>query len=292
MALRGFYINLDRSEERRRNAESEIVKLASLGPYQRFPAVDGRRVTGWPDVKNRAELGCYLSHLSVIRQNVGCDGWLHIIEDDVAVSRFANSALSMVSSQSNFDQFDVVFHSVTIKCNLFITQVFRKHFDMNTTLSDMGGVLAVKRFSALALGQFDFYGCVSYMINPRSIGRVAELLTQSLNTEPFKPVDKVMSTLARTGELNMSCTVPYFVVPRLESESTMQEELDLWRHSQILIKHVLFADRNVRQIRRLLSELDQKAQPSVTSNLIADAHSVMIRGDLGTQDVRNPNPAA
>jgi GR25 family glycosyltransferase involved in LPS biosynthesis len=292
MSLRGFYINLDRSDERRRHMQPELGKLAAIARYERFPAVEGRDVTGWPQAKNRGELGCYLSHLGVIRENAGYDGWLHVMEDDVVVSRFAAKANSQLISKPDFDRFDVVFHSVTIKCDLFAAQQFRRLYDRNVVAAASGNVTEMRRFTALSLGRFAFFGCVSYLVNPRAIGRVAELLARRLEADPFEPVDRVFSMLAGMGELSMACTAPFLVVPRLKNDSIIQEKLDLWRLSQILIKHALYADRNVAEIRRSLSALEENSAASPTSELIADAYKTMINGNLPTLDIRDPDQPA
>jgi GR25 family glycosyltransferase involved in LPS biosynthesis len=290
--VRGFYINLDRSEERRLHIESEVRKLAPLGTYRRYAAVEGRSVEGWPHAGNRAELGCYLSHLGVIRENSGYDGWLHVVEDDVVISKHTAGVIAAVLEKPDVAQYDIVFQSVTIKNDLFSVQRFRRMYDKNVEVLASGEPVRLKNVAVMPIGMFEFFGCASYLIRPESIGRVAEILERELKSDPFAPVDRVISTAAGSGELTAACTAPFLVVPRLKPDSTIQESADLWRMSQILVKHVLYADRDVRRIRQIMSALEGNFPKSVTSELIAGAYRNMIVGNLGMADSRSekPNP--
>src|SRR5208282_3911986 len=174
MLVRGFYINLDRCEQRRRRTEAELRKLGPTHRYERFRAIDGRNVTEWPELKNRAELGCYLSHLGVIRQNAEFDGWLHVMEDDIRISRFANAALAVITSLDTFAQFDILFNCVMIKSNLHFTQILQKVFDNSVVATALGNVTALRKISAVPLN-VDFFSAVSYLVNPRAIARTADL---------------------------------------------------------------------------------------------------------------------
>ena len=288
MSVRGFYINLDRCEERRRRTEAELRKLGSTHRYERFPAVDGRNVTEWPEVKNRAELGCYLSHLGVIRQNAGFDGWLHVIEDDIRISRFTNAALAVITSLDTFAQFDILLNCVMIKSNLHLVQKLQKVFDDSIVTTVSGDVTAIRKISAVPLDD-DFFSAVSYLVNPRAIARTADLLARHLEAEPFKPIDTVFSKLARSGELSIACVVPFLVVPLLNLKLTIRDGVNLWAYSQMLVQSILFADRDVQKLRRVVSNLARTSNTSPTSELIADTYRIMINGDLNMNIVRAEN---
>src|ERR1700761_1448299 len=100
MAVRGFYINLDRSPDRRAQIEAELEKLAGIGAYERFAAVDGHASPLRPEFGFRGMLGCFLSHLGVLEANrdQGGDDWLHVIEDDALVSRLAAPVIETLAS--------------------------------------------------------------------------------------------------------------------------------------------------------------------------------------------------
>ena len=167
MPVRGFYINLDRSEDRRQQAEIELQKLGGLGQYQRFPAIDGTAVTEWGGVPNRGELGCFLSHLEVIRRNVGFDGWLHIIEDDVILSRYAAPAIAALTSNPDLDRFDVIFTNVMFEANPWFISALREQFDANVVTAPSGDVTSVNTVRVLPFGANGFFTTTSYLVTLR-----------------------------------------------------------------------------------------------------------------------------
>lgn len=283
MPVRGFYINLDRSEDRRQQAEIELQKLGSLGQYQRFPAIDGTAVTEWGGVPNRGELGCFLSHLEVIRRNVGFDGWLHIIEDDVILSRYAAPAIAALTSNPDLDRFDVIFTNVMFEANPWFISALREQFDANVVTAPSGDVTSVNTVRVLPFGANGFFTTTSYLVNPKAIERTALLLTQHLESQPFAAVDLVFSKLSRTGNIAVGCTVPFLTMQRLSWDSTIRDHVSLWAVSQYMMMAALFADRNVSELRALFAALQQSVGGSATSELLGEAHRLMFSG--GFEDI-------
>jgi glycosyl transferase, family 25 len=81
-------INLPARADRRQETESEFSTHGFPGPAENglfFPAIAPEEAAGFP---NRGVRGCYLSHLSILRQarDAGVDCLL-ILEDDIAFSR-------------------------------------------------------------------------------------------------------------------------------------------------------------------------------------------------------------
>src|SRR5258708_15667754 len=85
-AYRGFYINLDRSPERRGEVEAQLKRFGLEHRYRRFPAADGN-VLNVPNPRlTNAEIGCFTSHYLVLKENLDSRTHLHIVEDDVVFS--------------------------------------------------------------------------------------------------------------------------------------------------------------------------------------------------------------
>ena len=60
-ALNGFFINLDRSVERRRHMEAELRRL-NIDWIDRFSAIDGKTLTPSADCRvSPGELACFLT---------------------------------------------------------------------------------------------------------------------------------------------------------------------------------------------------------------------------------------
>jgi GR25 family glycosyltransferase involved in LPS biosynthesis len=275
--LKGFYINLDHSRERRRSMEAQLKALGLADSYQRFAAIDGREVTVRPDVKNRAEVGCYLSHLEVIRRNAGQDGWLHVLEDDVLVSRYAPSAIAAVTATPAMDIYDIIFTNVRFWAGVGHTANVRDIFDRSVVVSPAGEVTKIKGVTTVALGTIDFFFANSYLVNPRSIDRTADLLARDLRAEPFRQVDHALARLSRQGDLVMACTMPFLSVPRFGLASTIQPPgVHHWDLALAIMDRMLYADRDVADLRQRLAALTRTAAANLTSEVIAEACRIVI----------------
>lgn len=274
--IAGRYINLDRSEERRRQVESELAKLQSLGTYERFAAVDGAQSSIRPDVRHRAMVGCYLSHLEVIRRHIGADAWLHVVEDDVLVSRHAQAAIRAICAHAQFAKYDIIFTNVRLCDNAEVIAGCRKLFDRSVSTTPEGQVLSIDLLTAVPLDLIDFLQATSYLVNPRSAGRVADLLVKHLSDEPLLAIDSLYSRLSRDGDLAVACTIPFFTMPRIDIESTINDRAP-WAIGHRIKGAALYADRDVGELRARLKSLSESGSVSVTDELIADAYRYLIR---------------
>jgi GR25 family glycosyltransferase involved in LPS biosynthesis len=286
MSLKGLYINLDRSEERRVHVERQLLKLGAAHGYQRFAAIDGARLTARPGIKNPAELGCYLSHLEAIRKNRDFEGWLHVLEDDVVISRPAAAALAAFTSDAAFASYDIIFTNVMLQVSSESMGLLRTFFDNTVNVDDVGRVTGIKNFVAFSLETVHFHLATSYLINPRAIGRVADLLADDLANRPFTPVDDVLAKYCRSGELTGACSMPFYTVPRLSGESTIRGGVTHCRLSQMVMETAFYADRDVAALWRVLHNLGKDNAPSVTSALLAEANRVLIARDMPAASIQ------
>jgi GR25 family glycosyltransferase involved in LPS biosynthesis len=276
MPLKGFYINLDRSTDRRQQVEAELEKVSALGNYHRFPAIDGHDSSVRPDLKNRAEVGCFASHLEVIRNSNAPGQWLHILEDDVVISTLADVAISALINGQMFDQYDIIFTNIMPSMSAILGKQFSNTFDSCVTTTASGEVTSLNSISAISLSGADFGLTTSYLINPRAVQRVISLLGIWLNTNPFVPIDIVYSQLARAGQLSIACSVPFFTIPRSGDTSTIRAGVEPWKMAHLVLETALFADRNIAQLRSQLREVPQAPTGSVTRDLIAEAYRCVL----------------
>ena len=273
--MKGVYINLDRAVDRRAEIEAELAKLQA-DRYERFSALDGQDLPTKPGVRNPSMLGRYRSHLEVIRANIGHDGWLHVMQDDAMISRRAAEAIGLVTATAAFARFDIIFTNVIFDVTADIFAELRRTFDRTVEVDAGGNVTQVKTIEAAALANADFRLTTSYLVNPRAIEQLADLLSGQLENRPFAPIDVVLSRLSRAKTLSMACVVPFLTLPRIGPPSTVATGLDPGFVPLRLTEAVFYADRDVAQLRALLDADRQAAPPSVTSDLLADAYRQML----------------
>jgi GR25 family glycosyltransferase involved in LPS biosynthesis len=281
MMLDGVFINLDASTIRLARVQSQLKNLGRLGArYRRFAAVDGRAVARRGDVSNPAELGCYLSHMHAIDANAASEHWLHVLEDDVLISRYALGAIREFISNSEFDRFDLIFTNIMFQVGSESVAMFRTLFDKSVEVDENGNVTKLSTYHVISLQSIDFLLATSYLIHPRAKRRIADLLKTHLAHEPFLPVDNVFAKLVRSGALSAGCAIPFITMPPISADSTIRGEVSHCRLSQMVMEASLYVERDVPALRALLKTLAQGQSLSATAEILAEANRVLIARDL------------
>lgn len=280
MTVQGLYINLDRSPERRVFIEAQIRRLAPAWPYRRLAGTDGASLADRPGVKNKAELGCYLSHLNAISAAAGTRAWTHVLEDDAIISPRAASFIEAMTSQAAFGAYDVIFTNVMLQVGSEHMAIIRTLFDRVCETNPDGEVTRIREHMAFALKDMDFLLATSYLVNPRSAGALSAALRERLETRPFEPVDNAMARLCREGAFNMGCSAPFYTVPRFSQDSTIRDGITHCRLTQMVMEASLFADRSPAALFKVMEGLGGEDRMSVTSRLLTEAHRVIIARDM------------
>src|SRR5580658_3016299 len=126
MSYVGRYINMDRSTERRRALEARFAALGCADRYTRFAAVEGDKVDRGQSPLSPGEYGCFMSHYHCIRESMGQDTHLHIVEDDVV---FGPNSIPLLDQtlEDSFRTAEMTFTDVFIGGNLS-TMVSMMHY--------------------------------------------------------------------------------------------------------------------------------------------------------------------
>ena len=107
----GYYINLDRSHDRRAAIEGRLRNLEPPAAYQRFPAAAGN-TSGFPNPRlNDAQIGCFTSHYLLLQRHRDGADHLHIIEDDVVLACRTVQFVEQVIASGMLDDLDILFTS-------------------------------------------------------------------------------------------------------------------------------------------------------------------------------------
>jgi GR25 family glycosyltransferase involved in LPS biosynthesis len=200
----GYWINLDRAIERRQAMESQL-QVAGLGHYQRLPGVDGSlQYAGLP---RPGVMGCWLSHLGVLRQGATTGNVVHVLEDDTWIcDRSAEVFTSLVNSGA-VGQFDLVFTDV-----LFDYLTSQRYFRAFYEAARLPQGEVPPKVSLVNLQGILFTCLNSYFVHPKSIQKVLGLLEQefrSLNMQSPEPIDMVIRRLVSSGALTAAVTCPF-----------------------------------------------------------------------------------
>src|SRR5438045_74294 len=117
-SYRGLYINLDRSTERRRHFEKQLVDLNLNSRYQRFPAVDGRTIALPATTLKPGEVGVFLSHCQALEAARSFETCIHILEDDALLSEHVAPVIEDAIATDLFDKYDLLFTDMMVHCHI------------------------------------------------------------------------------------------------------------------------------------------------------------------------------
>ena len=98
----GAFINLDRSPERRCDIETQLRTFKIADRYARFPAIDGDALDDYRGALRRGEVGCFLSHFRALERMRVAGTHVHIMEDDVLLSRQLAPMIDFTIAQGVF----------------------------------------------------------------------------------------------------------------------------------------------------------------------------------------------
>ena len=239
MLYSGFYINLDRSVDRRAAMEAQFARLGLSERYARFPANEGG--CGYPASTLTAnELGCFASHYEVLRQNLGSERHLHVLEDDAVLAGCAADVVTSVVSGGMLDNHDLIFTDTIIPLDTEIYRDLRARFARDV-VTESG-----QRTTKIRFGLIPYTACMaSYVVNRESIGKLVDLLGAELSAGARLPIDLLIRNAVGRGTLRAKCLFPFVtsVVPD-KFASTLGRKARNW-HSDFameLIRHGFYVD--------------------------------------------------
>ena len=239
--IRGRYISLSSSQQRRQRLEQHLQTLGVQEQYSWFPAVRGDAKAAAARGLRAGEWGLWQSWLNLLQEELRRQGssydWLHILEDDAELSRH----FLMFSQQLKPapPAFDLLFTDMYVNPSIH-RSLSKDH----------------KRLLAKGEIQFktDLYtGCTaSVLIHRTSISTVLRQLTACLEGKrALLPLDNQLRRLFHERKLRFARTAPFITGVQFEgiAESTIQE-----REQQD--QSVLLTQQICSNLRRQLSVLN------------------------------------
>jgi len=240
MAYAGYYINLDRSIERRAAMEAQLTRLNLADRYHRFPAIDGEALGAGNTGLSASELGCFNSHHRLLRKNRDSTVHLHIIEDDVMLAGCMSQVIEQIVTSSTIDDHDLLFTDMALPVDFAFCRDARIRYQRQITRGEGGAVRSV-RFSLLP-----YIACTpSYLVNRRSIGRVCDVLEHELEQGASGPIDVVLRRKVAEGRLRARCLFPFItsVAPGRFAGTVLRGVRDELSDLVVdLVRHSFFVD--------------------------------------------------
>jgi len=275
VAYLGYYINLDRSPDRRAAMEAQLARLDPPTPYQRFPALDGNPRGIVSGTLTDAEIGCLTSHYLLLHAHRDGAAHLHVIEDDAVLARRTPRFIEQIIHDGALDQTDIVFTSTVLSQHLeSFADFYREIRAVWKTNIDRApdGTATQIRFGAVPyLG-----GTESYLVNRRSIGLVCDIIARDMDSGAHNPIDLLLRSAAERGELGIQCLFPFITsVPPGAFISTKEHRNNklLSIFAMELLRHSFFAECDMTAAQaladRMLPNTDEDPQQRLHARIVA-----------------------
>jgi hypothetical protein len=241
MPVSGFYINLDRSTDRNATMQQQLASLALLSRYSRFSAIDGATQSDLTSTRSAGEVGCFMSHLRLLQQNIDGTNHLHVMEDDAILSNHAAEVIDrMISPGGVLEQYDIIMTDGYPTSDIGVLSFYKNIVStLVAAQSAQGNGSAVVRVMDISDRVFD---CTSsYLVNRVSIPKICFLLEK---TAVLAPIDLVLKSLAKQGLLRIGVTLPFITSVPINDRSTIHPEdgADRVRLAGALVRRALFLD--------------------------------------------------
>jgi GR25 family glycosyltransferase involved in LPS biosynthesis len=257
-----YYINLNRSTERRASVESQLETYGLSNYYRRFPAVDGSSLPPRSSPLTPSELGCFMSHYQALAQASGRGKCVHILEDDVLLSEYMVPLINAAIASSLFDQFDVVFTDSLAWPSILMLKTYLDFIAQFKSI-DRSARAAI-HFQVLALGEINFSCASSYIVSNKAIDRLVNYYKEEFDIGPTVNADLLIRNLTVQRNLRVGCFFPFTTSIRLDQigDNTIKGRTDQVSNPAVLLMSVLrysfFINSDLKKARRLIRDAPKR----------------------------------
>jgi GR25 family glycosyltransferase involved in LPS biosynthesis len=251
----GFYINLDRSTQRKEEIVNQLEQLQILSQYSRFPAADGNVLNFKASSLLPGEIGCFTSHYLLLEKNLTQTLHLHVIEDDVILSHATKPILEMLLDSGTLNNFDIIFTDILLPFDLFAIKEYKTLFDKCVEKNESGRITSIKKYQVIDLKELFFACTSSLVIHKNAIVKLHNFLQQELKIGPRRPIDIFIRDKVHSGEIRACCIFPFITSIRLEHtiNTTISEryESNLSVLASQLMRHSFFIECDLAKCNQL-----------------------------------------
>jgi GR25 family glycosyltransferase involved in LPS biosynthesis len=214
---------------------------------ERFPALDARYVEhhGVGGTLRPGEKGCFLSHCAVIASNLDGTKPLLILEDDSLLGPRSAATISNFLQVSDNYHWDIIFTEVGIPLASTMIELMRLSRQRRNA----------DEVQLLDLANYVFAGSTGYIVNPRSLRKIAALLGE--HQELDLPYDLALRKLVHEKKLKALVFFPF--VTALSTESGPSQIRDDVTADRIwtAFRQLVALDRDIDKLRLIIEQIGE-----------------------------------
>ncbi len=279
MSYLGYYINLDRSRDRRAWIEAQLAAHDLTQAYTRFKAADGNTLNLPNPHLRSGEMGCFTSHYLLMKKTMERAEHLHVVEDDVLFSRHVDKVIRATIAAGELARYDIIFTDTYVPINVDAFRMYKELYD-RSVMRDAEGNVADAAFSVIDLAGRLFATTSSYLVNGKSIRKLYNVYTKEISNGPQGPIDLLIRNKAAQGIIKVGCIFPFVTSVRLDhgGETTIGDRKSIGRHDELTV----LAGDIARQSFFIEADLGRLREAAARSlPLPQDSHSRLLTDILG-----------
>lgn len=189
--------------------------------------------------------GCSLSHIKAMREAAKIGGIVHIIEDDVLLSDRIEPFLASEQLTELLKTYDIIYLSMWVDRQPASVRPYLK------ALAQAGDGLAALDMHGPRIGAMD-----SYVVAPRSLIRVADMMAAQMQHTKVLYNDAYINGMVKVGRLKAAAVVPFLTSIDIDTgtRSSLQTLSREEQQDLVRLRTSFFVDRE-RQASLSLEEV-------------------------------------
>jgi GR25 family glycosyltransferase involved in LPS biosynthesis len=255
----GFFINLQRNEERRKAMLLHLKEVGVAARYRRFEGVDGQAVAAHYSTRlDPGSLGLWLTDLNLLNANRSTDVHLHIIEDDTVFARDAAQLFDWMLQTADIEMptWDMIFTDVHLWPELATFKNFCEKVENREG----------KNYTLFDLERISFACTSSFFVNRRSVGKLADLLGD--NWKIGGPIDLFLRRLVKQRLLKAYVTLPFMTSLSSDyGKSDIRGAVDRSRRVWSIYRRAFFVEANLDSLREEMRALISETRISTMTEI-------------------------
>jgi GR25 family glycosyltransferase involved in LPS biosynthesis len=247
--MKCIYINLESATSRRAQLEANWAEYAgSDWQLERFPAVDARYIEDnqIPGSLRPGEKACFFSHSAVIEMQRGASAPLFLMEDDMVLGKSTAATVNNFLQVCDSYDWDIAYTDLCIPQPRTMLDLVKLRHEL--TDSNEVRLLDVKDFA--------FAGATAYLVNHRSLDKLAGLLAEEEQLDI--PYDLVLRKLIYEGKLKGLVFFPFITSLSDEAEtSQIQQDVSadlIWN----AFRKLVWVDRDLRKVWPAVEKINEE----------------------------------
>jgi GR25 family glycosyltransferase involved in LPS biosynthesis len=231
-----FYINMDRSEERRFRMERELNEAGlTENVYRQAGIIADKNLKSEISI---SELGAFLAHQKLISETNSMPRL--ILEDDTRFPIGFKLKLEEILTTVQDTIWDIIFLGTSIE----YTDLQRVKSLLNFC-NALGNIEEedFNNYQLIPANPWYVYGCFGYIVNHRAVAKLGELLSLEIALNFPRQIDVALQGYIRSEQLTCYVVFPYLAGIELNIQSEMLTRSNPAEHHRKLTTVNLFVGR-------------------------------------------------